>query len=249
MSGTITLRVQRYDPETDAAPHEASFTVPFSTDTSVLEGLLYIKDHLDGSLTFRWSCRMGICGSCGCMVGDEPALTCSTFLRDYAPGPLHVGPLAFLPVQRDLVIEQEGLFESLERAHVHPEPGAAPLTASGVRRQTPQQMAEFYAYAQCINCWLCYAACPQVGQQPGFLGPAALALAHRYNLDSRDGGAKARRCVLGTDDGVWGCTLVGRCSEVCPKGVDPGRAINQNKLPSALSALLSWLRPRREEEP
>jgi len=95
-------------------------------------------------------------------------------------------------------------------------------------------MHKYYHYSECINCLLCYAACPQYGLDASFIGPAALALMHRYNADSRDGGRDERMQVAGSDEGVWGCTFVGYCSEVCPKGVDPAHAINQNKMASAL---------------
>ena len=96
---------------------------------------------------------------------------------------------------------------------------------------------QYQPYAQCINCLLCYAACPQVGLNPGFAGPAALALLHRWNADSRDVGWAARRDVANAEEGVWGCTLVGDCSTVCPKGVDPAHAINQSKVHSAADYL------------
>jgi fumarate reductase iron-sulfur subunit len=99
---TIEIEVLRYNPEKDAAPHFQSFKVPFTDDTSVLQGLQYIKDHLDGSLTFRWSCRMAICGSCGKMVNGKPELSCHTFLRDYYPGPLRIEPLNHFPARLDL---------------------------------------------------------------------------------------------------------------------------------------------------
>ena len=108
---TIEIEVLRYNPEKDAAPHFQSFQVPFTDDTSVLQGLLYIKDHLDGSLTFRWSCRMAICGSCGKMVNGKPELSCHTFLRDYYPGKVRIEPLNHFPVVRDLVIDQTDFFD------------------------------------------------------------------------------------------------------------------------------------------
>ena len=103
---TIEIEVLRYNPEKDAAPHFQTFKVPFTDDTSVLQGLQYIKDHLDGSLTFRWSCRMAICGSCGKMVNGVPVLSCHTFLRDYYPGKVRVEPLNHFPILRDLAIDQ-----------------------------------------------------------------------------------------------------------------------------------------------
>src|SRR5215813_4538760 len=92
-SREIVIDVLRYRPDRDRMPGHQSYRVPFSDDTSVLQGLQYIKDHLDGSLTFRWSCRMAICGSCGKMVNGVPRLGCEHFLRDYYPGPLRVEPL------------------------------------------------------------------------------------------------------------------------------------------------------------
>jgi len=97
MAATIQLEVTRYSPERDAAPGVQSFEVPYREDWVVLDALNYIKDKLDGSLTFRWSCRMGICGSCGMMVNGEPKLTCATFLTDYAPEPVRVEPLKYFP--------------------------------------------------------------------------------------------------------------------------------------------------------
>src|SRR5215216_706707 len=89
---TLTLEVFRYLPETDAQPRFQRYEVPFRPDWVVLDALNYIKDHLDGTLSYRWSCRMGICGSCGMMVNGEPKLSCATFLSDLAPGPVRIEP-------------------------------------------------------------------------------------------------------------------------------------------------------------
>ncbi|HEY8149804.1 MAG TPA: 2Fe-2S iron-sulfur cluster-binding protein, partial [Vicinamibacteria bacterium] len=97
---TITLEVTRYRPGHDTEPRTESFTVPYRKDWVVLDALNHIKDRVDGSLTYRWSCRMGVCGSCGMMVNGVPKLTCSAFLRDYHPGPVRVEPLANFPVIR-----------------------------------------------------------------------------------------------------------------------------------------------------
>src|SRR5262245_23111514 len=91
---SIAIEVLRYRPGQDAQPVVQRFDVRYSDDMSVLQGLQCIKDHLDGSLSFRWSCRMAICGSCGMMIDGKPKLSCKTFLRDYAPGPLRVEALA-----------------------------------------------------------------------------------------------------------------------------------------------------------
>jgi fumarate reductase iron-sulfur subunit len=241
---TIEIEVLRYNPEKDTEPHFQSFQVPFSHDTSVLQGLQYIKDHLDGSLTFRWSCRMAICGSCGKMVNGVPHLSCETFLRDYYPGKVRIEPLANFPIERDLAIDQTDFVRKLESVKPYIVPREKKSVADGEYLQTPAQMQAYYKYSQCINCLLCYAACPQYGLNPSFTGPAALALLHRYNADSRDAGRAERMELVNAEEGVWGCTLVGYCSEVCPKHVDPAHAINQNKVNSTLDYFLRFVMPR-----
>jgi len=242
----IQIECLRYDPERDAEPRWQSWQVPFSDDMSVLQGLQYIKDHLDGSLSFRWSCRMAICGSCGLMLDGVPQLSCHVFLRDCLPGPLRVEPLQHFPIVRDLVIDQSDFLDKLPVLKPYLVPRQDKPLAEGAYRQTPKQMARYYSSSQCINCLLCYAACPQFGLDKAFSGPAALALAHRYNADSRDVGWSARAEAMNAQQGVWGCTLVGYCSEVCPKGVDPAHAINQNKVNSTLDyfGLLRLMTPR-----
>ena len=236
---SIAIECLRYHPATDAVPRYQSYDVPFNDEMSVLQGLQYIKDHVDGSLTFRWSCRMAICGSCGCMVNGVPRLGCETFLRDYHPDGLRIEPLSHFPIQRDLAIDQSDFLAKLDSVKPYLMPRAQP---ERTHLQTPAQMDRYYQYSKCINCLLCYAACPQYGLNPQFTGPAALALLHRYNADSRDAGKAERMAVANAEDGVWGCTLVGYCSEVCPKQVDPARAVNQNKIESTKDYFLRWWR-------
>jgi fumarate reductase iron-sulfur subunit len=241
---TIVLEVFRYLPEAEAQPRFQRYEVPFAPDWVVLDALNYIKDHLDGTLSYRWSCRMGICGSCGMMVNGEPRLTCAAFLREYSPGSVRVEPLAHFPVIRDLVINLDAFMDRLRevKAWLIPRERRAEETAEYL--QTPEQLARYKQFSLCINCMLCYAACPVYGLDPHFIGPAALALAHRYNNDSRDGGWEERTAVLMRDEAVWECTFVGQCSVVCPKHVDPAGAIQQAKLSNALewyrSLLLPW---------
>jgi len=245
MPETVTLQVTRYRPEIDPEPVFQEYQVPLHADWVVLDALNYIKDNVDGTLSYRWSCRMGICGSCGMTVNGEPKLTCATFLVESVPGPIRVEPLGNFPVIRDLVIEMGDFMRKLPRVKpwiVHTD--EKPL-AEGEYRQTPEQMDEYKQFSMCINCMLCYAACPVYGLEPEFLGPAAIALAQRYNLDSRDSGAKERREVLSTHDGIWGCTLVGECTRVCPKNVDPAGAIQRYKLTAALEELKGFLTPWR----
>ncbi|MEO8655876.1 MAG: succinate dehydrogenase/fumarate reductase iron-sulfur subunit [Ramlibacter sp.] len=240
----IEIQVLRYRPEEEDKPVWQSYYVPFTDDMSVLQGLQYIKDDLDGTLSFRWSCRMAICGSCGMMVNGKPKLSCQTFLRDLLPGPVRVEALAHFPIERDLVVSVSEFVTKLESVKPYIIPKEKRELSQGEYLQTPHQLEQFEQFSSCINCMLCYSACPQYGLNPDFTGPGVLALLHRYNADSRDGGRAERMKIVNTEEGVWGCTAVGYCSEVCPKGVDPANAVNQNKVNSAKDYFLRFLSPK-----
>ena len=244
MADRIKLQVARYRPEQESEVTYDEFEVPCPKDWVVLDGLNHVKDQMDGTLAYRWSCRMGICGSCGMMVNGEPKLTCATFLSEYAPGPIRVEPLRNFPVIRDLIVDIGDFMRKLVTVKpwiVRDE--ERPLSA-GEYRQTPQQMDEYKPYSMCINCMLCYSACPIYGLDPKFLGPAAIALAQRYNLDNRDQGSGERMEVLSEHEGIWGCTFVGECTKVCPKHVDPAGSIQRYKLTAALESMKSFFVPR-----
>jgi fumarate reductase iron-sulfur subunit len=243
VADTITLVVTRFDPDRDTEPRTQDYDVPLRENWVVLDGLNHVKDRLDSSLSYRWSCRMGICGSCGMMVDGEPVLTCAAFLVDYAPGPVRVEPLAHFPVLRDLVVDIGDFMAKLPRVSPWIVRSEEQSVDEGEYLQTPAELDEYKQYSMCINCMLCYSACPVYGLDPKFVGPAAIALAQRYNLDSRDEGAAVRLEALIHPDGVWGCTFVGECTTACPKGVDPAGAIQRYKLTAAMETLKSYVLP------
>ena len=234
---TIELHVLRYNPETSSEPHWQQYSVPYNEEWVVLDALNHVKAHLDPTLSYRWSCHMAVCGSCGMMVNGEPMLSCKAFLRNL-PAVIRVEALAHFPIERDLVTVVDDFMAKLARVKPYVIPKEARSLEAGEYRQTPAQLQRYHQYSQCINCMLCYAACPEYGLIPKFIGPAALALAHRYNQDSRDGGREARQQEVASDEGVWECTFVGACSEVCPKHVDPAAALQQVKIASTLD----WFR-------
>lgn len=238
----LNVAIMRYNPEQDAEPHFTTYDVPYDETTSLLDALGYIKDNLAADLAYRWSCRMAICGSCGMMVNNMPKLACKTFLRDYPQG-IRVEPLANFPIERDLVVDMTHFIESLQEIKPYII-GNDRQPEQGPNQQSPAQMEKYHQFSGCINCGLCYAACPQFGLNPEFIGPAAITLAHRYNLDSRDHGKKARMPILGTNNGVWSCTFVGYCSQVCPKHVDPAAAIQQGKIESSKDFIITMLHPK-----
>ena len=242
---TMKITVLRYRPEQDKAPWEQTFDVPYHKDTSVLEALFYIKDNFEPSLSFRWSCRMAVCGSCGMMVNGVPHLACKTFLRDYEGKDMKIEPLANFPIERDLVVDLSDLIEKIERIkpYIIPDAKNANMPLNKNFKQTPMQMEAYLQFAQCINCGCCYAACPQYKLNPKFIGPAALTLLYRYNVDNRDAGAKLRAPFLNSEEGAWSCTFVGYCSEVCPKHVDPSSAIQLGKKMSATEYVFNMIKP------
>jgi len=244
MTTTVNLEVFRYRPEKEDQPLYQNYEVPFRKDWVILDALNYIKDNVDGTLSYRWSCRMGVCGSCGMMVNGKPVLTCATFLEKFLPGPIRVEPLDNFPVVRDLIIEMNDFMRKLQMVKPWIIRKQEKPLAEGEYLQTPAQLAEYKQYSMCINCMICYAACPVYGLEPAFIGPAAIALAQRYNLDNRDQGKTERLRILSQEEGIWACTLVEECSAVCPKGVDPAGAIQRYKVTGATEWWKSILMPR-----
>lgn len=225
----VKFEILRFRPEQDEAPVFQTYEVECMHDWVVLDALNAIKDDIDPTLSHRWSCRMGVCGSCGMLVNGRPVLTCAAFVRDYSDV-IRVEPLSNFPIVRDLVVDLDGFVQKIKSVKPWIIRKLEKDLAEGEHRQSAEQLDEFKQFAMCINCALCYAACPVLAHDLDFVGPAAIALAHRYNLDSRDEGNADRFPVLDEHSGVYACSYANECSQVCPKHVDPGGAIQQAKL-------------------
>lgn len=230
----VTFNIFRYIPDKQQAPTYQTYQLKIDKQASILSTLHQIKNDLDSSLSYRWSCQMAVCGSCGTMVNNQPKLLCSTFIKDYYPQSITVEPLAHFPVIRDLVINSDDFVKKLAAIKPYIINKDKKTLSEGEYIQTPKQVKKYKQQTQCINCLLCYSACPQYGRDDNFIGPAALALNHRYNQDSRDQGADERRDINSSKQGVWECTFAGLCSKVCPKAVDPASAIQQMKLANTM---------------
>jgi succinate dehydrogenase / fumarate reductase iron-sulfur subunit len=236
---SFTLTVKRLDEESRPAPqaHFPSFTektyvVEGDQFTSVLDVLVAVKERQDHTIAMRYSCNMGICGSCGMVINGKPRLACETNLFSLGTETIRVGPMEAHPILRDLVTDFDEFFARY--ASVKPwlvrkdvEEQFAPEKEY---RQEPSQVDYYLNFAHCIKCGLCVDACPVSNTNPHFVGPQALSQAYRYNSDSRDEGESERLDSLDRMDGAWGCEFAGACSEVCPKGVDPALTIQQLKL-------------------
>ena len=246
MAETMEIKIFRYRPEIETEPTYQSYEVPFQEDWVVLDAINHIKDEIDGTLSFRWSCRMGVCGSCGMMINNEPKLSCAVFLEEYYPNSICLEPLNGFPVERDLIFELDDFLTKLEeiKPYIIRDEEKQKSLDEGEYLQTPAELAQYKQYSMCINCMLCYAACPIFALDSNFIGPAAIALSQRYNLDSRDQGGNSRQEVISSHEGIWECTFVGECSTVCPKDVDPAAAIQRAKVSSTIDwfkeVLIPW---------
>ena len=238
----VELEVLRFNPETDAEPRFQRYSVPCMNEWVVLDALNHVKETIDPTLSYRWSCHMAVCGSCGMMINGEPKLACKAFLREYE-GVIRVEPLAHFPIQRDLVTVIDDFVTKLKRVKPYLIPKEDQPVEAGEFKQSPAELKKYKQYTLCINCMLCYAACPEYGLVPKFIGPAAISLAHRYNEDSRDGGREQRQQEIASNEGVWECSFVGACSEVCPEHVDPAGALQQVKIKSTVDWYQEHLLP------
>lgn len=222
----IKFHIRRYDPLKDEKPYYRTYDVPVKKGMVVLDALHYIRENLDPSLAWRYSCRMGVCGSCGMLINGSPTLACNTQIFDVSETEITIGPLPNFKIIKDLVPELSSMFEKHTKIMPFIVRDEKELDdPEGEFYQSPEQLEEFLQFTYCIKCGCCMAACPTLATDQNYIGPQPLAQAHRYNKDTRDGGRKNRNEITGSKDGAFKCHYAGECSRVCPKGVDPAKAI------------------------
>ncbi|MDP2777692.1 MAG: succinate dehydrogenase iron-sulfur subunit [Anaerolineales bacterium] len=235
----ITFRVRRFDPDTDSAPHWSEYRQHVHDGMTVLEALHQLKAEQEPTLSWRSSCRMGVCGSCGMFINNLPQLACQTQVLHLGTDVITVAPLPNYDNVKDLVPDLEPLIE--KHAAIKPyiiyTDQIEIDTPTGEFMQTPDQREEFSQFTHCIKCGLCLAACPTVATDPLFLGPQALAQAYRYTADNRDCGMKDRIEAIDIIHGPYQCHLAGACSQACPKGVDPAFGIQLLKRALVLDSI------------
>jgi len=223
----IVFHVRRYNPEGNEKPYWQNYLVHTETGMTVLDGLMEIKESQDPTLNFRSSCGMGVCGSCGMLINGRPALACSTQILEITDRDLTIAPLPNFDIIKDLVPELSSLF--IKHSSVYPyilnNEKDEMDRPTGEFYQDQQELTEYLQFTYCIKCGICMSACPTLSTDPEYLGPQALTQAYRYNRDSRDEGFNVRKEVVSSINGVFKCHYAGECSNVCPKGVDPARAI------------------------
>lgn len=218
------FRVFRFDPEKDQKPHFSTYALKLEESQSVLGALMEIQDRLDPSLSFRYSCRGAVCGSCGMVVNGSLVLACRTLLFSLQTGVITVEPLPNLEIQRDLVVDMEPFWKAYQSIQpwLHTQ-GTLPEREYKVSEKDRSRIDQF---VNCILCACCYGACPVLGRDPDYLGPAALAKLYRFVGDVRDQRDKAILEEVDNPQGVWGCDTVFRCIDACPKEVRPTDGIS-----------------------
>ena len=203
-----------------------TFQVPRRASQTVLDVVTYIQRHLDPTLAYRFACRVGMCGSCAMTVNGTPRWTCRTHVDKVAKdGRVTIGPLANMPVVRDLVADMREFFDKWARARGQFKPTATRENAFARVKPDSRERREADAGIECIGCGVCYAACDVVAWKPDYLGPAALNRAWTLVNDARDGGQRARLLAVAGDAGCHSCHTLMSCTKHCPKGLSPTRAI------------------------
>lgn len=227
----VTYRVRRFDPDKDRAPHWEEYRIPYAPGMTVLDGLWLVKELHAPTLAWRSSCRMGVCGSCGMLINGSPRLGCNTQISELASTTVAVGPLPNFNIIKDLVPDLMPMLETHRQLlpFIVRDDHEEMEKPSGEFWQSPEELEHYLQFSYCIKCGCCMAACPTYATDPVYSGPMPLAQAHRYNSDSRDNGFAHRRQVLEGERGPWRCHFAGECSRVCPKGVDPAKAIQLMK--------------------
>ena len=227
----ITLRIRRYNAETDNASRYQDFEVSVEPTDRLLDALMFIKRNLDGTLCFRKSCAHGVCGSDAMTINGVERLACKTLIRDVADhenAVVTIEPLKSLPVQRDLMVDYTRFFYTYRIV----KPFLIPVqkTEHGEIIQTPSERSRFDDPTKCILCASCHSSCPVVAENdPDFIGPAAVLQAARFVFDSRDEGIGPRLEALDDSHGVWPCENHFQCTRVCPRGIKVTKNINMVK--------------------
>ncbi|GAC1442888.1 MAG: succinate dehydrogenase/fumarate reductase iron-sulfur subunit [Vulcanimicrobiaceae bacterium] len=225
----ITLDLFRFDETVDSEPHRERVDIDFPVTSTVLDALEYAKAEVDGSISFRRSCRSAICGSCSMNINGVTGLACktpiSTVLRD--DDSVKIDPMPNFEPMKDMVVHMDPFWDKYSRLKPYLQPADRDEDHARERLVSPEDMKKLVAVANCVMCATCYSLCPVVSVDPSFSGPAAISYAYRFIEDTRDS-KKDERLAQIADDYLWLCAHCYACS-YCPKHVDPHDRIIDTK--------------------
>lgn len=223
----VTLKIFRYNPETDKKPRYESYKLEAEPTDRVLDLLEYVKGNFDGTLSFRRSCAHGICGSDAMRINGRNRLACKMLVKELNSSKITVEPILGLPIIKDLIVDMEPFFENYRSVmpyFVNDEP--APKQE---RLQSPEDRERFDDTTKCILCACCTTSCPSFWANDEYLGPAAIVAAHRFIFDSRDRAGAERLAILNEQFGVYRCHTIFNCTDACPREIQVTRAIGEVK--------------------
>ena len=217
------FKIYRYDPESDGKPRLDKYEVDLDKcGPMILDAIIHIKDQIDSSLTFRRSCREGICGSCAMNIDGVNGLACTTAIED-VKGDVKIYPLPHMEVVKDLVPDMNNFYQQL--SSVQPWLKTS-KSATKERIQSPEERAKLDGLYECILCACCSTSCPSYWWNGDkYLGPAVLLQAYRWLQDSRDEATSERLDFLEDKFKLYSCRTILNCTKACPKGLNPAKAI------------------------
>ncbi|MGM0591094.1 MAG: succinate dehydrogenase/fumarate reductase iron-sulfur subunit [Halobacteriota archaeon] len=237
---TYHLKVFRYDPEVEGKqePRFDDFHVPYHKGMTVLDALMYARDHYDSSLTFRHSCRQAICGSDAMFVNGSQRLCCKTQLSDLSE-PVRVEPLPHQEVVKDLVVDMDHFYDQMDAVEPYFQTNELP---EGEQSQSRENHQKIKMATRCIWCGACMSSCNIAAGDNQYLGPAAINKAYRFAMDEREGeDIKQHRLeILEQEHGVWRCQTQFSCTEVCPKDIPLTEHIQELKREAVKNNLKFW---------
>jgi succinate dehydrogenase / fumarate reductase iron-sulfur subunit len=239
---TRSLKVFRYDPEVEGKqePRFDEFTVPYRQGMTVLDALIYARDHYDSTLTFRHSCRQAICGSDAFFINGGQRLGCKTQLSDLSD-PVRVEPLPHQEVVKDLVVDMQHFYDQMDAVEPYFRGDDVPGELEE-QRQSRENREKIKMATRCIWCGACMSSCNIAAGNNDYLGPAAINKAYQFAMDEREGeDVKQERLeILEQEQGVWRCQTQFSCTEVCPKDIPLTEHIQELKREAVKNNLKFW---------
>lgn len=222
----VTVEIFRYDPDQDKSWFD-KFVKEVDPKDRVLDLMMDIKDHDDGTIAFRKSCAHGVCGSDAMQINGINRLACQVLIQDLKSKKIRIEPLKGLTIIRDLIVDMDPFFASLEKVKPYLIPKET--APAGERHQSIEDRTIFDDTTKCIMCGACTTSCPSFWFNGDYLGPAAMVKAHRFMFDSRDGGNAQRLDVLDDRNGLWRCHSIFNCTDACPREIEITKAIGELK--------------------
>jgi succinate dehydrogenase / fumarate reductase iron-sulfur subunit/fumarate reductase iron-sulfur subunit len=236
--GEVTVRLFRYDPERDAEARYDRYVVQAKKNMTVLDALFIILEDQDPTISFRCSCRLGMCGSCGMLINNKGRLACRTKLEELGTE-ITVQPMRNYPIIKDLAVDMEPFMKQWKRIKPYfvPKENAKNDFALIPPESGRREIIDKNKSTECITCGLCYSGCSLVAMDDRYIGPAALNRAYSLIADERDAAAEERLAIISDEDGAPRCHTLYECTVVCPKGISPTWSIQKLKAKAVGAAL------------